>query len=67
MKSRLVLIGLAAILTMPAQADETLKFRAVQHATSNQNLKNDANGHTLGLVRVVGMTLFPMEALAQFW
>jgi len=59
MKSKLALIGLAAIFAMPAKADETLKFRAVQHATSVQTLKIDANGHTIGLARTVGLVFLP--------
>ena len=59
MKSKLALIGLAAIFAMPAKADETLKFRAVQHATSAQSMKVDANGRTVGLARTVGMLFLP--------
>ena len=53
-----IIVILAAIFTIPAKADETLKFRAVQHATSVQTMKVDANGHTMGLVRTVGMVFF---------
>jgi hypothetical protein len=54
-----VIVILSAILAMPAKADETLKFRTVQHATSVQTLKVDANGHTIGLARTVGIIFLP--------
>jgi hypothetical protein len=54
-----VIVILSAILAMPAKADETLKFRTVQHATSIQTLKVDANGHTMGLARTVGIIFLP--------
>src|SRR5215470_20408035 len=54
-----ILVILSAILAMPAKADETLKFRTVQHATSVQTLKVDANGHTIGLARTVGIIFLP--------
>jgi hypothetical protein len=46
MKSKLALLGLAAIFAMPAKADETLKFRNVQHVASAQTQQvGDVNGH----------------------
>ena len=39
-----IIIILAAIFTMPAKADETLKWRQVQHVASNQTQQvGDAN------------------------
>jgi len=59
-----IIVIFAAIFAMPAKADETLKFRAVQHGTSVQTLKVDANGHTLGLGRTVGMLFSPDGSVA---
>jgi hypothetical protein len=43
-----------------AQADETLKYRAVMHGTSLQPQDvGDVDGHTLTLVRFSGITEFP--------
>jgi hypothetical protein len=47
-----IIVILAAIFAMPAKADETLKYRIVQHAASTQNQ------HTLGLVRSPGIVFF---------
>jgi hypothetical protein len=60
---RTILCAAAALFianqaAMPAKADETLKFRAVQHATSVQNMV-EANGHSISLGRTVGMTFSP--------
>ena len=52
--------ALAGILNVPAKADETLKWRHVHYATSNQTQQvGDANGHILGLNRLSGMAFFP--------
>jgi hypothetical protein len=51
---------LAAIFAMPAKADETLKWRHVQHTASAQTLQvSDVNGHVLGLDRTPGIAFFP--------
>jgi hypothetical protein len=43
-----------------ARADETLKWRHVQHYASNQSQQvDDVNGHFLGLVRMPGIVFFP--------
>ena len=45
---------------MPAKADETLKFRAMQHPTSVQSQQvGDVNAHVLGLSRLSGIVFFP--------
>jgi hypothetical protein len=56
-----IIIAIAAIvLAMPAKADETLKYRIVQHYTSNQNQQvGDVDRHFVGLARLVGIALFP--------
>jgi hypothetical protein len=59
MRRIILAFALAGVLSVPAKADETLKFRAVQHATSVQNMKVDANGHSIGLGRTVGMIFLP--------
>ncbi len=59
--SRIIAVGvLAAILGVPAKANETFKWRHVQHTTSVQTQQvGDVNGHSLGLVRVPGIVFFP--------
>jgi len=43
-----------------AQADETLKFRAIMHATSVQSQDiGDVDGHTAGVARFSGLASFP--------
>jgi hypothetical protein len=53
-----IIVILAAIFAMPAKADETLKWRTVQHIGSMQTLQV-GNGHTLGLYRIPGIVFFP--------
>jgi hypothetical protein len=49
----------AVIFAMSAKADETLKYRIVQHATSNQNLQvGDVDRHFIGVSRLVGIAFF---------
>jgi hypothetical protein len=51
---------LAGILSVPAEADETLKWRHVMHATSFQVQQvGDVNGHSIGLVRLPAIAFFP--------
>jgi hypothetical protein len=55
-----IFVILAAILAMPAKADETLKFRIVGHATSFQSQDvGDVDGHALILARLSGHASFP--------
>jgi hypothetical protein len=52
--------AVCAVFAMPAKADETLKYRIVQHYTSNQNQQvGDVDRHFVGLARLVGIALFP--------
>jgi hypothetical protein len=53
-----IIVILAGIFAMPAKADETLKWRIVQHSTSNQTQQVD-EGHFLGLFRSPGIAFFP--------
>jgi hypothetical protein len=47
------------IFAMPARADETLKFRNVEHLTSNQNQRIDSvERHFMGVVRSEGVATF---------
>jgi hypothetical protein len=62
MKSKLALVGLAAIFSMPAQADETLKFRVVQHSASFQT--QQVGDAAMGLFRLVGIAFFPDDSTA---
>jgi hypothetical protein len=51
---------LAVIFAMPAKADETLKYRIVQHYASNQNQQvGDVERHVVGFARLVGIAFFP--------
>jgi hypothetical protein len=66
--SRIIIAcAVAGILSIPAKADETLKFRHVQHTTSFQTQPvGDVERHNLGLDREQGIVFFLMEARAQF-
>jgi hypothetical protein len=47
-----------------ARADETLKFRAITHATSVQSQDvGDVDGHTMSVGRFAGLTSFPDGAV----
>jgi hypothetical protein len=48
----------AVIFTMPAKADETLKWRHMHHYASNQS-QVVSNGHIVGVVRLPGIAFFP--------
>jgi hypothetical protein len=55
-----IIVILVAIFVVPAKADETLKYRTVQHFASVQIQQvGDVNGHILGLVRIPGIASFP--------
>ena len=58
--SRIIIIcAVAAILGVPAKADETLKWRHVIHMASNQTQQvGDVNNHLLGLIRLPGIAFF---------
>jgi hypothetical protein len=59
---RCVLLAAAALSTIVTSsfADETLKWRVVQHPASMQTQQvNDVNGHTLSLYRLPGIVFFP--------
>ncbi len=60
--SRIIIIcAVAAILGVPAKADETLKFRQVQHTAWVQSepvAVPDASNHLIGANRQVGMVFF---------
>jgi hypothetical protein len=58
MRRIILACALAGILGVPSKADETLKWRTVQHIGSIQTLPVD-NGHTLGLFRLPGIVFFP--------
>jgi hypothetical protein len=53
-----IIVILAAIFGTPAKADETLKWRQVQHVASMQTLQA-GDGHTLSLFRLPGIVFFP--------
>jgi hypothetical protein len=53
-----IIVILAAIFAMPAKADETVKWRQVQHSTSIQTLEV-GDGHTLNIFRLAGIVFFP--------
>src|SRR5229473_5302639 len=45
------------ILSVPAKADETVKWRHVHHYASNQS-QQVGNGHVVGVVRLPGIAFF---------
>ena len=58
--SRIIIICALAGILGPAKADETLKWRHVQHYASNQSQQvGDVAGHVLGVVRMPGIAFFP--------
>jgi hypothetical protein len=59
MKRIVISCALVGILSVPAKADETLKWRHVQHTASLQTIQvGDVNGHTLNLYRLPGLAFF---------
>jgi hypothetical protein len=52
-----IIVILAAIFTMPAKADETVKWRQAQHVTSMQTLQV-GDGHALNIFRLAGIVFF---------
>jgi hypothetical protein len=59
MKRTLFALAFAGIFALPAKADETVKWRHVQHYASNQSQQVGFNGHTLGVIRMPGIAFFP--------
>jgi hypothetical protein len=59
--SRIILAcPLAGVLGVPAKADETVKWRHVQHTASAQTQQvGDVNDHSLNLLRFPGIAFFP--------
>jgi hypothetical protein len=55
----LICAALAGVLSVPAKADETVKWRHVHHYASNQSQEVPANGHILGVIRLPGIAFFP--------
>ena len=61
MKRIIAACALAGLLSVPAKADETLKFRNVEHPASNHNQQWMAFGERrfVGVVRTEGAATFP--------
>jgi hypothetical protein len=59
MRRIIVAFALAGVLSVPAKADETLKWRHVHHYASNQSQQVPANGHIVGVIRMPGIAFFP--------
>jgi hypothetical protein len=60
MKSIFLAAASLSVIATSALADETVKYRIVQHATSFQSQQvSDVNGHSLGLYRLAGIAFFP--------
>jgi hypothetical protein len=60
MRRIILACALAGILSVPAKADEMLKWRHVQYTASNQAQQvGDVNGHVLAVYRLAGMAFFP--------
>jgi hypothetical protein len=53
MRRIIIRCAIAGIFALPAKADETLKYRIVQHATSNQNLQVGDDRHFIGVSRLI--------------
>jgi hypothetical protein len=60
MRRFILACALAGILSVPAKADETVKWRHVHQLTGFQTQQvGDADGHTLNLFRLPGIAFFP--------
>jgi hypothetical protein len=60
MRRIILACALAGILSVPAKADETVKWRHVHHLTGLQTQQvGDADGHTLNLFHLPGIAFFP--------
>jgi hypothetical protein len=61
MRRIILACALAGVLSVPAKADETLKFRTTGvHLTFNQNQQvGDVARHVLGVLRAEGTAVFP--------
>jgi hypothetical protein len=60
MKKLLLAIAVVCAITVTASADETLKWRHVQHASIFQTVEvGDAKGHVLNVYRLPGLATFP--------
>ena len=60
MKCLLVATVVLSIISTSSLADETLKFRHVQHPTSVQTQPvGDVNGHNMMLIHLPGVAFFP--------
>jgi hypothetical protein len=62
----LMCAALAGILSVPAKADETLRFRYVGHPASpvQRHEAGDVAGHLVGLFELKGTAIFPEETTA---
>jgi hypothetical protein len=59
MRSTSFAIAMLSIISTSASADETLKWRHVQHTASLQTMQvGDVNGHTLNIYRLPGIAFF---------
>jgi hypothetical protein len=58
MRSTSLALAMLSIISTSAIADETLKWRQVQHVASMQILQV-GDGHTLSLYRLPGIVFFP--------
>jgi len=62
----IIICALAAILGVPAKADETLKWRQVQYVASVQRQEvGDVANHIQGFVRYAGLASFPDGSIAR--
>ena len=66
MRRIILACALAGVLSIPAKADETLKFRVVQYVASVQSQQvGDVNGHVQGFARYPGLASFPDGSTAR--
>jgi hypothetical protein len=61
-----IIVILASVFAMPANADETLKFRVVQYIASAQRQEvGDVANHVQGFIRYPGIASFPDGSTAR--
>jgi hypothetical protein len=65
MRGIILTCALAGVLSVPAKADETLRYRHIIHVTSLQSLDlGDIDGHAALVVRFSGTAIFPDNSMA---
>jgi hypothetical protein len=66
MRSALLATAVLSVIATSASADETLKYRTINHITSFQSQPiSDADGHLMGVVHADGIATFADGSVAS--